>query len=855
MGKYFNKKRYLLSIFIFIITINIILIFSFISFEENKIRQVKIGIYQKEPKVFINNKGEPSGIWVDIIKEIAKREDWKIEYFISDWQSCLNGLIDGKIDLMLDVAYSEERAKIFDFNKIYVLNSFSKVYANKNINIKNLSDLNGKRIAVLVSSVQEKNLILLKQNLFFNYEIIVAESLKDIFLMTKQGVTDCAITNNFSGDYFYKEYGLKDTNIELFNTELFFITKKNENSELLSAIDKYLSDWKLNKNSIYYKILKKWKVSHKTKIDNLFNFLILILSLIILISIVYIFFTSKRIKNIRTKMKLAYDSLYLSERYFKEFADIAPIGIFKIDNQGNLKFINYLWKHITGFETKDLLGERFFQILDQNNNKFIKESWFNKINKEDEFEETLSVKDINNINHWFKFKIRKIYSMDRSFDGLIGIFDDITNEILLTEKLNERNKDLSILFNFSSAINMNIMESSFTKIILKKLIEFFNLDAIILFILDGEKLILKDMQPDEIRDLWKVEDSRFICEYLYGKIVKIKESIFIDNIEEVESFTREEFIKAGFKSIAILQLKYVDEIIGVLLIASFKISGLPLKIDLLESITQQISISLNNYILHSKLISYSKDLENIVRKRTKELEQALEKAQFADRMKSAFLATMSHELRTPLNSIIGFTGVLLQELPGKLNDEQRKQLSMIKKSSQHLLELINDVLDLSKIEAGELKLSYESIELLPFLEEIINSIINHIQQKGLEFEFSFDNKIMAINSDRRRLKQIIINLLSNAIKFTDSGKISLICKKQENFITFQIIDTGIGIKKEDAKLLFKPFSQINQGLNRNYEGTGLGLSICKKIVELHGGEIQFESEYGIGSKVSFKIPE
>ena len=215
---------------------------------------------------------------------------------------------------------------------------------------------------------------------------------------------------------------------------------------------------------------------------------------------------------------------------------------------------------------------------------------------------------------------------------------------------------------------------------------------------------------------------------------------------------------------------------------------------------------------------------------------------------------MSHELRTPLNSIIGFTGVLLQELPGSLNEEQKKQLSMVKKSSEHLLELINDVLDLSKIEVGELKLSYEEFSLFSLIDDIVNSIVPLIQKKGLQFDFFLDKNLNIIFCDKRRLRQIILNILSNAIKFTHQGKISLKCEKEDDLIKITIEDSGIGIKKDDQNLLFKPFSQINQGLNRNYEGTGLGLSICKNLINMMGGEIKVESVFGKGSRFSFKIP-
>jgi PAS domain S-box-containing protein len=265
------------------------------------------------------------------------------------------------------------------------------------------------------------------------------------------------------------------------------------------------------------------------------------------------------------------------------------------------------------------------------------------------------------------------------------------------------------------------------------------------------------------------------------------------------------------------------------------------------------------------------ELERRVAERTAELVVAKDRAESADRLKSAFLATMSHELRTPLNSIIGFTGIILQGLVGELTEEQRKQLNMVRDSAHHLLSLINDVLDISKIEAGQLELQREDFILQQAIDKSVQVVRPMADKKSLPISLTIESSPLAMYSDRRRVEQVLINLLSNAVKFTDRGGITLAVRKSQDshasddlsekkagensILRISIIDTGIGIKAEDIKELFKPFRQIDTGTTRRYEGTGLGLSICKRLACMLGGDIEVQSDGpGMGSTFTFTLP-
>jgi signal transduction histidine kinase len=251
----------------------------------------------------------------------------------------------------------------------------------------------------------------------------------------------------------------------------------------------------------------------------------------------------------------------------------------------------------------------------------------------------------------------------------------------------------------------------------------------------------------------------------------------------------------------------------------------------------------------------NEEMELHVTYRTAQLATAKARAEAADHLKSAFLATMSHELRTPLNSIIGFSGVLEQGLAGPLNPEQSKQMAMVRSSAKHLLDLINDVLDLSKIEAGELRVSSEPFDLRALLEGAVETIRPLADKKGLALGLDIADSIHTTNSDQRRVEQILLNLLGNAVKFTQKGEVAVTATADAiGVIRIGVRDTGIGIEAKDLYQLFQPFRQIDSGLTRNHEGTGLGLAICRRLAQLLGGEILAESEPGVGSTFTLVLP-
>jgi signal transduction histidine kinase len=227
-----------------------------------------------------------------------------------------------------------------------------------------------------------------------------------------------------------------------------------------------------------------------------------------------------------------------------------------------------------------------------------------------------------------------------------------------------------------------------------------------------------------------------------------------------------------------------------------------------------------------------------------------------DRLKSEFLASMSHELRTPLNSIIGYTEIMLMGLDTDLDPETLEDVQAIYDNGQHLLRIINDVLDLAKIEAGRLELNEEEVPVETLVDAASSSITGLLvnKEKPVEFKIEVEDDLPTIHGDQVRLNQVINNLTSNAVKFTDEGHITLRAFRDDGWICLEVEDTGIGIAKEDLDKIFERFQQVDGSNARRQEGTGLGLAITRHLIEMHGGTITVKSEPGVGSTFTVRLP-
>ena len=329
-------------------------------------------------------------------------------------------------------------------------------------------------------------------------------------------------------------------------------------------------------------------------------------------------------------------------------------------------------------------------------------------------------------------------------------------------------------------------------------------------------------------------------EGLLGRMANTREPVAIPDIADArvyQSRVREKLVELGYRSLLAVPLLREDQLLGGLAVNRKRAGDFaPEVIELLKTFASQSALAIQNARLFREIEVKSRELET------------------ASRHKSEFLANMSHELRTPLNAIIGFSEVLAERMFGEINDKQAEYLGDILESGRHLLSLINDILDLSKIEAGRMELEPTEFDLPAAIENTLILVRERAQRRTIKLARTLDERLGTIRADERKVKQVLLNLLSNALKFTpEGGRIDVRAQLADGVAEISVSDTGVGIALQDQEAVFEEFRQVGTA-SKKIEGTGLGLAISRKFVELHGGRMWVESEVGKGSTFSFTLP-
>lgn len=424
------------------------------------------------------------------------------------------------------------------------------------------------------------------------------------------------------------------------------------------------------------------------------------------------------------------------------------------------------------------------------------------------------------------------------------------------EETRQRMQELSVLFNVSQALASATMESEeIAHIISQRFIEVMNIPECLITLKNaetGEMHILADLsrpsdgRQDELVSTKRVGRSYPLAEY--QAIAQVMESllpkVIQSNDPNADAMMHAYMRQNGLHTLAMIPMAVKGQAIGVIQLEAWDSSRVfsPDQLNLALILANAAATALENARLYEESLTTTEKLREV------------------DRLKSQFLANMSHELRTPLNSIIGFSRVIIKGIDGPISELQQQDLNAIYSAGQHLLQLINNILDISKIEAGKMELSIEeNVNLTDLINGVMSTAVGLVKDKPIRLEKIIPNDLPAVRADTTRIRQVILNLVSNATKFTEQGWIRVEAGVQSNpngnpEVIIKVNDSGIGIAEADQKRLFLPFSQVDDSPTRKTGGTGLGLSISRLLVEMHGGRIGVESEVGHGSTFFFTLP-
>jgi signal transduction histidine kinase/HAMP domain-containing protein len=440
----------------------------------------------------------------------------------------------------------------------------------------------------------------------------------------------------------------------------------------------------------------------------------------------------------------------------------------------------------------------------------------------------------------------------------------------MTQTQTQRLAELSMLHNIGLVISSTLELEQFVESSLEALVQHLGYDraGLLLTVPEQRVLVLHGIAgvPEAVRQQMQFfripfqEGTDF-----HTQVIRHGELMFIDDVSTMSNPAVKDLTeRLNVRSLLILPLKLEDHFLGVLAIGNGASHRPLIAADqrVLTTLANQMATAIANALTYKELAGLNASLEEKVQERTEALQRQQEalrevnaRLEVANRHKTEFLANMSHELRTPLNAVIGFSDVLLEKMFGDLNERQEEYLQDILSSGRHLLSLINDILDLAKIEAGKLELELEGCDLRALLEGSLVMVKERAMAHGITLSLEIADKLDTIVSDERKVKQILYNLLSNAVKFTpDKGKVGIVAQQVDDAVQITVWDTGVGIAPQDHQRIFEEFQQVASGLTAKTEGTGLGLTLAKRFVELHGGTIAVDSAPGQGSKFTFTLP-
>jgi PAS domain S-box-containing protein len=779
------------------------LILAPVAWANNTPREVIVGTWDNPPLVYRDNSGQITGLSIDILQQVASDNNWKLTFHHDSWANNYDALQNGSIDLLAVIAYSPQRAELFDYPKQTLINNWGVIYQGPEQNITSIQDLQGKRVALVPKIIHSKVFSELMGKFDFPFETVPAKDFEDVLKLMNDGKADAGVINRVVSIMTADKYRVKPTSIIFNPVQVRYATLKGKNSQVISALDKYLTTAKTNKDSHYYHSVNKWLKNEGEKPD--YSWVMPLLAVIFLLFTLIAIY----IVLVRREVKRRTAELTESENRFRQLADNINAAFWIATADWNeMIYISPGYEKIWGLPTDSLSCNAT--------------SWIDSVHPDDRAQVMADITaksppdegnpafheyrilSPNGQERWISTRVYPVYDSTGKVYRIAGLCEDITARKQTEMDLAHSKAELETIFNAISDV--------------------------VLYSDTDRRLIHVNPATETI--------FGYSSEELLGRNTEI----FYADKADFEQQGNRQFSKTSDIKSASYEMRYrrkdgstfIGETFGAKV---FDNEGRMIGfIGVIRDVTQRKQVE-------AELRQHQEHLEELVTERTAELSNLNHELE-------AFSYSVSHDLRAPLRAINGFSTILCHEFKSKLDEEGIDYLERIQKASIKMGHLIDDLINLSRV--SRVDLNKETVDLSSMAEEILTALHNAEPDRKVSWDIE---KGLSVKADKTLIHVMLQNLLGNAWKYTaktPEATIGLYRQPLEGEPDALCVeDNGIGFDTEYKHKIFQPFERLHS--HSEFEGTGIGLATVYRVIKRHAGQIWAESTLNGGSRFYFRL--